>query len=154
MTNPDLAAKDVADRIRAGRNFLITSHRNPDGDALGSGLALQRLIRQLGKEARVQVRDGFNSALHNIPGANEVAVTDTLPADYPKGFDAVFTMECPEVERTGYPVLPGLFVLVAIWLLVNTLETSPLESSAGLVLILVGLVPYAYFRSHRPALTD
>ena len=107
MTNPDLAAKDVADRIRAGRNFLITSHRNPDGDALGSGLALQRLIRQLGKEARMQVRDGFNASLHNIPGANEVAVIDTLPFDYPKGYDAVFTMECPEVERTGYPVLPG-----------------------------------------------
>ena len=107
MTNPDLAAKDVADRIRAGRNFLITSHRNPDGDALGSGLALQRLIRQLGKEARMQVRDGFNASLYNIPGANEVAVIDTLPFDYPKGYDAVFTMECPEVERTGYPVLPG-----------------------------------------------
>jgi len=31
----DAAKKAVADRIRAGRNFLITSHRNPDGDALG-----------------------------------------------------------------------------------------------------------------------
>src|SRR5947208_199320 len=105
--NPDLAAKDVAERIRAGRNFLITSHRNPDGDALGSGLALQRLIRQMGKEARVQVRDGFNTALRHIPGAEDVAVTDALPADYPNNLDGVFTMECPEVERTGYPVLPG-----------------------------------------------
>src|SRR5881394_661573 len=94
--NPDLAAREVADRIRAGRNFLITSHRNPDGDALGSGLALQRLIRQMGKEARVQVRDGFNASLHHIPGADEVTVTDVLPADYPNGLDAVFTMECPE----------------------------------------------------------
>src|SRR5258708_26250731 len=105
--NPDLAAKDVADRIQSGRNFLITSHRNPDGDALGSGLALQRLIRQLGKEAQVQVRDGFGKPLLNIPGASEVTITDTLPADYPNAYDAVFTMECPEVERTGYPMLPG-----------------------------------------------
>ncbi|PYQ52687.1 MAG: hypothetical protein DMF59_03910 [Acidobacteria bacterium] len=107
MTNPDNAAKEVADRIRGGRNFLITSHRNPDGDALGSGLGLQRLIRRLGKTAAMQVRDGFNRALYNIPGANEVAITDTLPPDYPKHYDAIFTMECPEVERTGYPVLPG-----------------------------------------------
>ncbi len=107
MTNPDDAAREVAGRIRAGRNFLITSHRNPDGDALGSGLALRRLIRQLGKEARMQVRDGFGAALHNIPGASEVAVTDHLPPDYPNGYDAVFTMECPEVDRTGYRVLPG-----------------------------------------------
>ena len=99
--------REVADRIRSGSRFLITSHRNPDGDALGSGLALQRLIRQMGKEARVQVRDGFGKALHNIPGADGVTVTDTLPADYPRGLDAVFTMECPEVERCGYPILPG-----------------------------------------------
>src|SRR5438445_11024349 len=95
MTTPDAAAQQVADRIRAGRNFLITSHRNPDGDALGSGLALQRLIRRLGKEARMQVRDGFGAALRNIPGASDVSVIDELPPDYPDGYDAVFTMACP-----------------------------------------------------------
>jgi phosphoesterase RecJ-like protein len=105
--HPEIAAREVAERIRAGRHFLITSHRNPDGDALGSGLALQRLIRQLGKTAAMQVRDGFNRALYNIPGANEVSIIDSLPPDYPAAYDAVFTMECPEVERTGYPVLPG-----------------------------------------------
>ncbi len=107
MTTPDSAAREVAERIRGGRTFLITSHRNPDGDALGSGLGLQRLIRHLGKSAVMQVRDGFHPALANIPGAGDVSITDSLPAGYPTGFDAVFTMECPEVERTGYPVLPG-----------------------------------------------
>ncbi len=105
--NPDLAAREVVARIRAGKNFLITSHRNPDGDALGSGIGLQRLIRKMGKQSRMIVRDGFAKPLHNIPGASEVAITDVLPSDYPAAYDAVFTMECPEVERTGYPVLPG-----------------------------------------------
>lgn len=105
--NPDIAAREVAERIRTGRNFLITAHRNPDGDALGSGIALQRLIRKLGKDARMIVRDGFAKPLYNIPGAGEVLVTDSLPADYPKAYDALFTMECPEVQRTGYTVLPG-----------------------------------------------
>ncbi len=106
-TNPEAAAAQVAERIRAGRNFLITGHRNPDGDALGSGIALQRLIRQMGKQARVVVRDGFGKPLYNIPGADEVVISDTLPADYPKAYDALFTMECPEVHRTGYDILPG-----------------------------------------------
>ena len=106
-TNPDDAARQVAERIQAGRRFLITSHRNPDGDALGSGIALQGLIRKLGKEASVIVRDGFAKPLANIPGAHEVTVSDALPADYPSGYDALFTMECPEVQRTGYSVLPG-----------------------------------------------
>lgn len=101
------AAAEVAERIKSGRNFLITSHRNPDGDALGSGIALQGLIRKLGKTATVRVRDGFGKPLYNIPGANEVVISDTLPADYPKAYDAVFAMECPEVARTGYDVLPG-----------------------------------------------
>ena len=56
----------------------------------------------------------------------------------------------PDVERPyrtlGYPVLPALFVLVALWLLVNTLRTNPVESAAGLVLILAGLPFYLYFR--------
>lgn len=107
QTNPETAAREVAERIHSGRNFLITSHRNPDGDALGSGLALQGLIRKLGKAARVVVRDGFGKPLYNIPGAHEVTISDVLPPDYPGAYDAVFTMECPEVERTGYPVLPG-----------------------------------------------
>ncbi|MEO6488140.1 MAG: bifunctional oligoribonuclease/PAP phosphatase NrnA [Thermoanaerobaculia bacterium] len=106
-TSPETAAREVAGRIHAGRNFLITAHRNPDGDALGSGIALQRLIRQLGKQARIVVRDGFAKPLHNIPGADEVTISDTLPSDYPKAYDALFTMECPEVHRTGYDVLPG-----------------------------------------------
>jgi phosphoesterase RecJ-like protein len=106
-TRPDIAAREVAERIRKGRNFLITSHRNPDGDALGSAIALQSLIRKLGKSARVIVRDGFAKPLRNIPGSEEVTITDTLPSDYPRAYDGLFTMECPEVERTGYPVLPG-----------------------------------------------
>ena len=105
--NPDAGARAAAERIREGRNFLITSHRNPDGDALGSGLALQGILRKMGKSARVIVRDGFGKPLYNIPGAHEVTIADALPGDYPDAYDAIFTMECPEVERTGYRVLPG-----------------------------------------------
>lgn len=102
-----MASRAVAERIFEGRRFLITSHRNPDGDALGSSLALQMMIRKMGKEASVVVRDPFHKSLGQMAGASEVTISDTLPGDYPHGYDAVFTMECPEVERTGFPVLPG-----------------------------------------------
>lgn len=104
---PDDAARAIAGRIRAGRRFLITSHRNPDGDALGSSIALQKIIRKLGKEAEVYVRDPFGRPLQKMPGAEEVHIAESLPADYPNGYDALFTMECPEQERTGFPILPG-----------------------------------------------
>lgn len=56
----------------------------------------------------------------------------------------------PGVERPyrvlGYPLLPALFVVVALWLLMNTLRTNPVESAAGLGLIAIGLPVFFYFR--------
>ncbi len=54
----------------------------------------------------------------------------------------------PRRYRTpGYPVVPALFVLVALWLVVNTLTAYPVESVAGLALIALGLPFYFYFRA-------
>jgi basic amino acid/polyamine antiporter, APA family len=54
----------------------------------------------------------------------------------------------PRRYRTlGYPVVPALFVLVALWLVVNTLTAYPVESAAGLVLMALGLPFYFYFRA-------
>jgi APA family basic amino acid/polyamine antiporter len=46
-------------------------------------------------------------------------------------------------------VVPLVFVLVAIWLVVNTLVNRPVESVTGLVLIALGLPVYWYFRMAR-----
>src|SRR5205814_9620632 len=50
----------------------------------------------------------------------------------------------------GYPVVPALFVLVAIWLVVNSLSATPVESAAGLILMALGLPFYTYFRIANP----
>jgi bifunctional oligoribonuclease and PAP phosphatase NrnA len=41
----------VAEEIRAGDRFLLTTHENPDGDALGSLLAVHRILETLGKDS-------------------------------------------------------------------------------------------------------
>jgi APA family basic amino acid/polyamine antiporter len=46
----------------------------------------------------------------------------------------------------GYPMVPLLFVLVALWLVINTLQTSPVESSIGLLLIVLGLPLHFYLQ--------
>jgi APA family basic amino acid/polyamine antiporter len=46
----------------------------------------------------------------------------------------------------GYPVVPALFVVVAAWLVINSLTATPVESAAGLFLIALGLPLYFYFR--------
>ena len=58
----------------------------------------------------------------------------------------------PRPYRTlGYPVVPLIFVLVALWLVINTLQTSPVESVMGLLLILLGLPLYYYFQRKQKA---
>jgi basic amino acid/polyamine antiporter, APA family len=62
----------------------------------------------------------------------------------------VLRLRAPELPRPyktlGYPVVPLLFVLVAVWLVINTLLNRPVESIAGLMLIALGLPVYWYFR--------
>jgi basic amino acid/polyamine antiporter, APA family len=53
----------------------------------------------------------------------------------------------PRRYRTpGYPVVPILFVLVAVWLVINSLTAYPVESGAGLFLIALGLPFFFFFR--------
>jgi APA family basic amino acid/polyamine antiporter len=58
--------------------------------------------------------------------------------------------DAPRPYRTlGYPVVPFVFILVAAWLVVNTIQTSPVESALGLGLIALGLPAYYYFKRRR-----
>ncbi len=113
-TQIDLAQsrKAMADLIRKGKRFIVTSHRNPDGDAIGSSIALGRLLVRLGKEVRILVRDPWPPQLRHMPGIDLVEIVDELPRDYPDGWDGLFTMECPESDRCGFPILPGPVVNV------------------------------------------
>lgn len=45
--------EQIVELIRRGRRFLITTHINPDGDAIGSEMALNHLLKALGKEVRI-----------------------------------------------------------------------------------------------------
>jgi bifunctional oligoribonuclease and PAP phosphatase NrnA len=54
MTGPTAVATDldrVVDALRSGERFLLTAHESPDGDALGSLLAMHHVLRQLGKDS-------------------------------------------------------------------------------------------------------
>lgn len=64
---------------------------------------------------------------------------------------AVFVLrrKMPDAERPyktlGYPLTPIVFILVGVWLLINTLQTSPIEAGIGLILISFGIPIYFYF---------
>jgi len=87
----------IADIIRKGRTFLVTSHVRLDGDAVGSELALYEALRGLGKEAVVYNQDRTPQMYAFLPDAG-VIVNRLGPLE---GYDAVFVLDCSEIERVG-----------------------------------------------------
>jgi phosphoesterase RecJ-like protein len=105
--DPSLAV----DRLRSAKRVLLTSHRNPDGDAIGSELALAELARSFGVEAVIVNRDPAPVTLSELPGVDRVVVSRELPTDFPDGFDLVVTVECPELDRCGFDGIDRLPIL-------------------------------------------
>ena len=95
------APEDLLRRIRQGNRFLLTSHINPDGDAIGSELGLARLLRGLGKGAVVWNRDPTPTVYRPLPGSERIHVGEEQPAGFPDIFDAIIVLECPSPDRTG-----------------------------------------------------
>ncbi|MBI2082924.1 MAG: bifunctional oligoribonuclease/PAP phosphatase NrnA [Deltaproteobacteria bacterium] len=87
----------VIAEIRKGRSFLITTHANPDGDALGSAIALGLGLKKLGKKVKIYNADPVPGNLRFLSESKQV--TSSLSAD--ECFDAAFIVDCAEPERVG-----------------------------------------------------
>jgi len=65
----------------------------------------------------------------------------------------VFRRRHPEIERPyrtwGYPVVPVLFIVVSAWLIGTTIWNTPLQSTIGLGLIVLGLPVYWYWETQN-----
>ncbi|PWT92842.1 MAG: amino acid permease [Blastocatellia bacterium] len=65
----------------------------------------------------------------------------------------IFRRRHPDADRPyktwGYPIVPVLFILVNAWLILTTIWNTPVQSSIGLGLIVVGLPVYLYWESRN-----
>jgi phosphoesterase RecJ-like protein len=85
--------------------FLVTSHVDPDGDAVGSCLGLYHALRGMGKEAVVALDSPLPANLRFLPGAEEVR-----PAAPPeRRLPAAWVLDCSSLDRAGR--VPELFLL-------------------------------------------
>jgi phosphoesterase RecJ-like protein len=106
-TTSEATVATVADEIRRRQRFVVTSHARPDGDAIGSSLAMAYALKHLGKDVRVVSRDAPPPPMMVFPGVPEIEVTDHV-AD---PGDAVIVMECGDLARTGVAGLDRGFVI-------------------------------------------
>ena len=111
MTTPatsDLAVRTrIAEEIRRRRRFVLSSHARPDGDAIGSQLAMAYALRHMGKEARIVNRDAAPAPLTVFPGVGDIEIAARI--DDPG--EAVIVMECGDLGRTGVEGFERGFVI-------------------------------------------
>jgi bifunctional oligoribonuclease and PAP phosphatase NrnA len=97
----------VVELIEKKDRFAITSHVRPDGDSLGSSLGLYWLLKALNKDIEVIMRDPAPHSYKQLPGSDAVRVTPAVDRTY----DAVFVIECSDIDRPGLIDLEKQFVV-------------------------------------------
>jgi bifunctional oligoribonuclease and PAP phosphatase NrnA len=107
LTATDPVLRQIVDALRTRRRFVVTSHARPDGDAIGSSMAMAYALRELGKDVRVVSRDPPPPPLLVFPGVAAIDVTARV--DDPG--DAVIVMECGDLKRTGIDGLERGYVI-------------------------------------------
>jgi len=91
--------KKINELIAASNSFLVTTHESPDGDAVGSSLALGNYLAALGKDVTVHICDPVPDLYAFLPMAGEVVAT--LPERH---FDVCFVLDVGEFRRAGTQV--------------------------------------------------
>ncbi len=104
------AARAVA-CLRRARRILITSHSSPDGDSLGSALAVWELASALGIAAHIVQRDPYPASLSFLPGLESVELASSLSSEVVEGVDFAVVLECPGINRPGLAGLERLPIL-------------------------------------------
>ncbi len=87
--------------IRENKNFLIVSHINPEGDAIGSSIALALGLKKLGKYVYILSKDPLPDILKFLPHSD--LINTKIP---PMNFDVLLMIDCNTIERTGFST-PG-----------------------------------------------
>jgi phosphoesterase RecJ-like protein len=86
----------ILDLIRSNERFLVCSHSRPDGDAVGSSLAMSMLLEQMGKRFDLVTADRIPNVYNNLPWAGRIQTLGRVYGPY----DAVILLECDSLERT------------------------------------------------------
>ena len=99
--------EQVLQHITERRHFLVTSHTRPDGDAIGSTLALALILRKMGKTADVVMGDSVPVIYRPLPHAETIIHTSRVNGRY----DAAIILECDSLLRTRLQGLDGHFLI-------------------------------------------
>jgi phosphoesterase RecJ-like protein len=100
----DASIGELLDFFRKHPHFIVVSHARPDGDAIGSVLAMGEILNQLGCSTELVLADSAPAIYRSLPGLARIQFTGTVTgaSDAP-----AILLECDGIERTGLKGLEG-----------------------------------------------
>ena len=117
MTQATLA--QIGSALREHHRFAVLSHVRPDGDALGSQLALTLSLQLLGKEVMAWNEDGLLEKYNFLPGGERLI----QPPPEPQDFDVVVTLDTATQSRLG--LAGGAIRQAKIWINIDHHPSTP-----------------------------
>ena len=94
MSDP---CRQIADLLRRHQRFLVLTHYRPDGDAVGSQLALALTLKDLGHEVEAWNEDPVPAKFRFLPHSDLIQ----RPPAAPKDFDVVIAVDTSTWQRVG-----------------------------------------------------
>jgi phosphoesterase RecJ-like protein len=90
----------IIESVKTARRILVSSHLDPDGDSIGSQLALKGWLMDLAKEVRIINQGKIPSKYLFLDEEKAIEDFDSAKAiDW--SADLIFVLECPNLERIG-----------------------------------------------------
>lgn len=111
--------KEFADQAQS---IVITSHKSPDGDSIGSSLALYHVLKNLGKQVQVVHPDPAPEFLHWVPGQEYIVDFETKSEEaisILQTADLIFCLDYNEPSRVGDPMQEYLVASQAVKVMID-----------------------------------
>ncbi|GIP33115.1 bifunctional oligoribonuclease/PAP phosphatase NrnA [Paenibacillus sp. J2TS4] len=89
----------AAQFIRNHDRFLVVSHLNPDGDAIGSTLAVGWMLEHMNKTFQMVNEDPIPPKYNFLWGSDQVGLISEMPEE--ERFDAIISLDCADIRRMG-----------------------------------------------------
>ena len=90
--------------IQSNRRIVLACHVNPDGDAIGSMLAMSFFLRQKGHQVRMVCANAFPDFLAWMPGAQDILIFEKNPEECKSAIasaEAIIMLDFNSLSRSG-----------------------------------------------------
>jgi phosphoesterase RecJ-like protein len=97
----------LLEAFRSHSRFILTSHSRPDGDAVGSVLALAEILEQLGHKTTIILADAVPAVYRTLPNVSRIHHASSAADIDPDPTTPAILLECDGIQRTGLLGLEG-----------------------------------------------